>query len=148
MAEEKEVILTPEQQAAKDVHEAGYVRGALVSIRWMRSRLEDGGPTLKICQANADAIGNYVKTHDLPWTEETLDEVYAVLKDIPGVLIFEQDFAAPQVSASSESTAPEFPWGARLTKKAVDSMSREDYKKFMLSKKFGEEFKSQVQAIL
>jgi hypothetical protein len=148
MAEEKEVVLTPEQQAAQDVYDAGYVRGSLVSIRWMRARLEDGGPVLKVCTENAAAIGNYVKTHNLPWTEESLDEAYEALKDIPGALIFEQDTPAPKVPAPSEPIAPEFPWGDRLTKKAVDNMSRDDYKKFMLSKKFGEEFKSQVSAVL
>ena len=81
MAEEKEVVLTSDQQAAKDAYDADVARGALVSNRWLRARLGDAGPTFKLCPENAAAIGDYVKVHNLSWSEENLDEAFAALKE-------------------------------------------------------------------
>lgn len=139
MAENKAPEPTPEFRA-------DYARGAKVTLDFLTEHLLDGEPLVS-CKENAEILGAYIAEHKLAWTRENLNTALEALRPM-GVLKFATPDQVPDpVEEIPVAEAPEdpWPWGKVLTASRLEEMSGKELRRWMTDKKYGTEFKSQME---
>lgn len=150
--EVKEVVLTAEQQKAKDAATAEFAEGKRQSLMFARAN-----PSFPMNQRNAETMWRELKKRNLIWTASNLQAVWADPNFDRGLIDPEDSRPAakeptPLAIPAIEVVEPEqFPWGLALEgsegKARVAAMDNLKFKRFATDRRTGTEFQRQVNEL-
>jgi hypothetical protein len=143
MSEETKAAEPTDQEARE------YALGHFESISFLSAHLND--PKIMVRNtANAEKFAAYIRTHRLPWTQESLEKAFRVLRD-GGELEMEPNSAEyPELQTPPVDPTPEasYPWGPALTKESLKKITGEQMRRFRNSRNpHSAEFNNQLSAL-
>lgn len=135
--------MTEQEKWQLEIDEA---REEAVAHRWMHKRMHDYHP----CEANGRMIDEYLKSHNLSFTEEDLDRALVALGNRlakPSVAVAPPTVAAPPAEPTLDSVAPIPTWFPPMSSRAdIARIHHEKYKRLLYGP-HSEAFKRRLDAI-
>jgi len=124
------------------IKEKARTEGARISYEFMKKHLHDFDRS----EESANKIGEYLKTHELPFSEENLEKAFVELKKAGVTFTAAPAPAAPAASVADELASIPNYFPKMETKKDIDAIPRYKFRELYYGK-HGSLFKARLEAI-